>query len=111
MQLEIEDLSTSRLRRLTDRTTGFLVDLSFEEERLQKERSDARPSFGDSTRTKIRITVRSRKSRDRRREEAIKHARNILMSFRSYLMAEEESTPSIDALTRAKRILAPWLTR
>ena len=111
VQLEIEDLSTSRLRRLTDRTTGLLVDLSFEEERLQKERSDARPSSGDSTRTKIRITVRSRKSRDRRREEAIKHARNILMSFRSYLMAEEESTPSTDALTRAKRILAPWLIR
>ena len=112
MQLVIEDLSTSRLRRLTDRCTGLLVDLSFEEEHLQKNRSGNQPPSGGSTRTKIQITVRSRKSRDRRREETIKHARNILMSFRSYLMAiEEESTPSIGALTRAKRMLAPWLTR
>ena len=110
--LEIEDFSVSRLRRLTDRASGFLVDISFEEERPQKEPSDDRPSSRGNTRTKIRITVRSRKSRDRRSEAAVAHARKILMSFRSYLMAvEEESVSSVGTLARAKRMLAPWLMR
>jgi len=37
-------------------------------------------------------------------------AREVLVSFRSYLIAsEEESVSSSGVLTRAKRMLAPWL--
>jgi diguanylate cyclase (GGDEF)-like protein len=112
VRLEIEDLTISRLRRMTDRTSAFLVDIAFEEERLQKDRSDAGLLSGGATRTKIHVTISSRKSRDRRREEVMARARGILMSVRSYLMAvEEESTPTSGALLRAKKILTPWLTR
>ncbi len=39
VRLEIEDKPTSRLRRLTDRPVAFWIDLSFQEERLQKDRA------------------------------------------------------------------------
>jgi hypothetical protein len=109
VRLEIEDLSLSRLRRLTDRGAAFLVDLSFEEELLQgNSRSDGLSS-GSTTRTKIYVTVSTRKDRDRRREAALARAREVLASFRSYLMAvEAASTPSAGVLTRAKRALTPW---
>jgi diguanylate cyclase (GGDEF)-like protein len=109
VRLEIEDLSLSRLRRMTDRTSAFLMDLVFEEERLQKDQTD--PSSG-TTRTRIHVTISTRKSRDRRREEITNRARGILMSVRSYLMAsEEEPESSSGALLRAKKMLAPWLMR
>ena len=62
VRLEIEDRSASRLRRLTDRGTAFLVDLSFEEERLQNNRwGDTSPTDGGTTRTKIKITLSTAK--------------------------------------------------
>jgi len=113
VRLEIEDKPAGRFRRLTDRSLSFSVELAFEEQRLHKERRDGvRASHGTTTRTKIRITVSPRRNRDRRCDDAMARAKDVLMSFRSYLMAsEEESSLPIGALTRAKRILAPWLVR
>ena len=52
------------------------------------------------------------KDRDRRRRDVSERAREVLVSFRSYLMAtEEEPVAPQGALRRAKRILAPWMTR
>jgi diguanylate cyclase (GGDEF)-like protein len=111
VRLEMEDKQTSRFRRLTDRPVLFWIDLSFEEERLQKDRGgNGWSPDGGATRTRIRVTVSPRRNRDRRRNDVLARAREVLASFRSYLMAsEEESAPDADTLTRAKRPLAPWL--
>jgi hypothetical protein len=98
---------------LTDRSVAFVVDLSFEEEQLRKENAGDSVNVGPSTtRTRIHISVSPRRNRDRRHNDVMAHARDVLKSFRSYLMASEEGPPPEGgAMTRAKRLLAPWLTR
>ncbi len=110
IRLEIDDVPHSRLRRFTDRPVSFGVELRFEEERFQKDAGDS--SSSGVLRTKIRVSIGPMKDRDRRRRDVSERAREVLVSFRSYLMAtEEEPIPSQGALRRAKRILAPWMTR
>ncbi len=110
VRLEIDDKHPGRLRRLTDRPVTFCVDLRFEEERIHKDPTD--PSSGGLLRTKIQFSISTRKNRDRRRNDVSNRARQVLVSFRSYLMAsEEEGRPQKGALRRAKRILTPWLAR
>jgi diguanylate cyclase (GGDEF)-like protein len=111
VRLEIEDKPTSRLRRLTDRPVRFRVDVAFEEDRLRNDRDGEAPNLSDgATRTKIRVAVSPHRSRNRRHEEVMARARQLLMSFRSYLMAsEDEYEAPPDALTRAKQMLVPWL--
>ncbi len=113
VRLEIEDKPTSRLRRLTDRPVVYSIELLFEEEVVQKKRTVGNQSLDHgATRTKIHITVHSRKNRDRRRNNTAVRLRQVLASFRSYLMAyEDESTLPAGALTRVKRALAPWLQK
>jgi diguanylate cyclase (GGDEF)-like protein len=109
--LEIVDQNPSRLRRLTDRSVVFHLDLRFEEERFQKEEGE---NAGYMVRTRIRVAIHPRKDRDRRRSDVNERARQVIVSFRSYLMAvndEEAAAPAQGALVRAKRILTPWLAR
>lgn len=111
--LEIDHQPAGRIRRLTDRSTALHVELLFEEERLQTDDDpEARSSSSKPTRTKIRIIVGPRTDRNRRREDVTTQAREVLSSFRSYLMAAEEWTvPSAGRWKRIKRIIAPWLAR
>jgi hypothetical protein len=110
IRLEIDDGHPSRLRRLTDRPVTFGVDLRFEEERFRKDGNDL--SSAAVVRTKIRLSISPRKNRDRRRRDVFDRAREVLVSFRSYLMAtEEEPLPPQGVLRRAKRILVPWMTK
>ena len=99
------------MRRLTDRPVSFRVHLRFEEERLQKGEEHS-PLGGGTLRTKIRVAIAPRRNRDRRRADVTDRARQVLASFRSYLMAsEEEATPSRGVLTSVKRLLGPWLEK
>lgn len=113
VRLEIDDKPGSRFRRLADRSLSFVVELAFEEQRLNKKnhKEGSQASHGSTTRTKIRITVSPRRNRDRRGEDVMARAQDVLTSFRSYLMASEEETLPVGAFTRAKRILAPWLVK
>ncbi|MEN6405298.1 MAG: diguanylate cyclase [Thermoguttaceae bacterium] len=115
VRLEIEyRTGNGRFRRFADRTTAFTVEVAFEEERLQRDRRDehAKSLDAGTTRTRMRVIVSPRRGRDRRRHDVMDLARDVLVSFRSYLMAyEDESTTLAGALTRAKRALAPWLSR
>lgn len=108
--LEIDD-SVQLTRRRSDRPMTFAVELSFEEEQLEKAAS---PGMAARTfsRTKIHVTITPRKNRDRRRNDVDERAREVLASFRSYLMATVgDAMPSKGVLRRAKSILAPWLTQ
>ena len=109
VQLEIVDRPATGLRRLTDRAVCFRMDLCIEEEQVQSDRTAAGQSPG--TRTRIRVAVSPRKDRDRRRKDMVSRAKEVLMSFRSYLMATEQDCGlPTDAISRVKRVLAPWLT-
>ena len=60
----------------------------------------------------MHLVITPRRGRNRRHHDAMDLARDVLVSFRSYLMAyEEEPSPLSGALTRARRILTPWLSR
>ena len=109
MRLEIEDKPATGLRRLTDRSVGFWFDLTFDEEQTRKDRGGATPSLdGGTTRTRIHVAVTPRRNRDRRRADVMARARQVLMSFRSYLMAsEDDGGPQSGVLTRAKQTLTP----
>ena len=65
---------------------------------------------GGATRTKIKITISTRETRNRRQSDVMTNAREILISFRSYLMASEcDLSPSSSVMNRVKRMLTPWL--
>lgn len=108
IQLELDDKPANYLRRLTDRPTTFLLDLWFEEEYLPDRRDDAMMT-PVATRTKIKVILGLRDKRNRRHADVTDRAREILISFRSYLIATDD-TPheSIGMLSRMKSILTPW---
>ena len=109
VELEIDDRHPGRLRRLTDRPMTFRLDLRFEEQRQQKDIEEGAVAAG--VRTKVVIVVSPVRNRDRRRNDVALRARQVLASFRSYLMAvpEDEEPPSPPgAFDRARRILTPW---
>jgi diguanylate cyclase (GGDEF)-like protein/PAS domain S-box-containing protein len=112
VRIEIDDTQAGRLRRFTDRPVTFQMDVKLAEERTSRESG---PGSGEGvTRTRIQVSVKLRKHRDRRRTDLNDRARQVLASFKAYLMAnelEESETTNPSALGRAKRILAPWLNR
>ena len=102
VQMEISDRRPGRIRRLTDRPAMLCLDVQMEEE---PPASEAGP-----TRTKIKVTVSTRQTRNRRQSEVIAHARELLISFRSYLMATEyDLSPPSAVVNRVKRMFTPWL--
>ncbi len=104
VRMEINDRPSGRIRRLTDRPSTFCLDLQMEEEAPSTE--------AGTTRTKIKVTVSTRGSRNRRQSELMTRARELLISFRSYLMAAEcDVSPSSDVMNRVKRMFTPWLAR
>ena len=88
--LEIGDRQLSLLRRLTDRPVTFCLHLRFEEERLETEKTEETKDLGRKLRTRIEVTITTRRNRDRRRSDVVDRGRQVLASFRSYLMANEQ---------------------
>jgi diguanylate cyclase (GGDEF)-like protein len=107
VQLEIEEKRQGGFRRLTDRPVMFHLQIGFEEQRLKREDD---PTSDGVTRTKIQVGISVRKNRDRRREDVFDRARDMLASFRSYLMATEEEAPPAGPISKAKRFF-PWLNK
>jgi len=108
IRLQIGDGQGGWMRRITDRAVDFIVQLKFEEERYQKDTSE--PGSNSTARTRIQVEINPKKARDRRRADLQNRAREVLVSFRSYLMATEVETEN-DAgmLDKVKRILTPWM--
>lgn len=110
VKLEIDDRA-GKMRRRSDRSMTFAIELRFEEEQFQKISSEGVGGPAVS-RTRIHAGVSPCKKRDRRRADVDDRAREVLASFRSYLMATSEAPPTTKGvLSRASRILAPWLTK
>jgi len=87
--LEIAGQNLPMMRRSSDRPTPFLVELDLEE--IQQD-SDAR-SAGTELRTVVHVTIRPKRQRDRRRNGAGERARQMFVSLKSYLMAQDYAEP------------------
>jgi len=114
IQLEIAEECESYLRRLTDRPVTFQLDLRFEEQRLRRERGNSEVEANGVLRTRIFVSITPRKARDRRRADVAERAQQVLISFRSYLMAtsEDQDSPTPEGtLVKMKQVLLPWLNK
>ncbi len=121
VRMEIIDGYQGPMRRRADRPMAFAVELQFSEERVCKQRGDESSAETSSTcaasadgvaRTKIQLSVRPKKNRDRRRTDLDSRVREVVVSFRSYLMAVEADTePRCETQTAKRRFLTPWLKK
>jgi diguanylate cyclase (GGDEF)-like protein/PAS domain S-box-containing protein len=93
VQLLVEDAPRGRARRSGDRPTAFCVEANFDEQQVQK-KGEKTPAASGFIRTRVHVVIVPKKSRDRRREEAYNRAKEVLVSFRSYLMANHEDAGS-----------------
>lgn len=89
--IAIEVTSSESLigRRATDRPTPFHMDLQLEESLGGTDPRSRRYSH-----TKIHVTIRPARGRDRRQSNMLDMARRLLGSLKSYLIAQEVESPS-----------------
>src|SRR5262249_42837210 len=98
LHLAITDNRADINRRSADRPVTFLIALTLSQHRT--ERNNA-PGFAAGTyiETRLDVTIRPRRDRDRRREATVEKARRLLGSLKSYLMAREtDSEAAADAV-------------
>jgi diguanylate cyclase (GGDEF)-like protein/putative nucleotidyltransferase with HDIG domain/PAS domain S-box-containing protein len=88
LRLELSDGGQGQNRRLGDRAQEFSIDLQFQEEHVEKSNSQGFAA-GSYVQTKVVVTIRPRRDRDRRRDATTDKARQLLGSLKSYLMAKE----------------------
>ncbi len=103
-----------RRRRSSDRPTTFIISLRFEEcrEEIEQQPCGTRPPVGRLPKTKIHFCIRPKKSRDRRHADVLDQAREILVSFRSYLMATDTQHQKEDHVKRqARQFWGSWRSR
>jgi len=88
--LQIDGKNSPMVRRNTDRSTPFVVELRFEETRLGSERQTGT----DALRTLVHVNIRPKRHRDRRRCNMDERAQDLLFSLKSYLMAHDFFEPT-----------------
>jgi hypothetical protein len=89
--VKIEGGGVANMRRLGDRDVPFVIDLQFET-------LPGAPSARGvgSSRTLVKVSIRPQRSRDRRQRDVLERARQLLVSLKSYLVAQEH-VPEPDA--------------
>ncbi len=105
VQLQIDELRPGGFRRLTDRPATFQMQITFEEYRRGKTTDD--PGV---TRTRMHVCIAVRRNRDRRRSDLSAKARDILTSFRSYLMASSDEDAAVENDRKPWRFF-PWMSK
>jgi len=114
--LLIDGYNTPLLRRWNDRAVPLVIELTLRE---CKTPNSGRQE-GSYQRTAINVVIRLKRQRDRRRHDAAERARQLVISMKSYLMAQEavedEEQPveiADDAnqglANNAKQVLSHWL--
>ena len=88
MTLRIGSEPSVLLRRQTDHGAAFLINVRLDEKRT-KPPANAKFATGGPIQTRIFITVRPERARDRRQADAVQLARQLVLSLRAYLMATE----------------------
>ncbi|NUQ62126.1 MAG: diguanylate cyclase [Pirellulales bacterium] len=111
IQLELSDEQPGRFRRRSDRPVAFSMDVRLQEEQMEQAARQG-GAGGSVSRTRIQVTITPKKNRDRRRGDVDERAREVLTSFRSYLMATQDEAAGEDGvLRRFGRALTPWLPK
>lgn len=83
--IRINSREVSTNRRINDRTIELLMEVVLE----QVEMRPASSRGSTQSQTKMHVTFRAAKARDRRVVNVIQQATSLLISFRSYLVAQE----------------------
>jgi hypothetical protein len=96
--LKIEGSDTPLSRRSSDRPVSFVVEMHFTEKKVATKDADGKDR-GAFIRTFVDVVIRPRRNRDRRLRDTDQRAVQILVSIKSYLMAQE--LHEIDDRTRA----------
>lgn len=89
IRLETTDQSAIELRRRDDRPIAFIVDIKFQQERLERSNTHGFAA-GSYVQTKALVAISPRRARDRRLGQSTERARMMLASLKSYLMARED---------------------
>jgi diguanylate cyclase (GGDEF)-like protein/PAS domain S-box-containing protein len=87
--LEVTDQITSNNRRRTDRSVTFVIEMQFSQRHVERTNMQGLAA-GKYLETRIDVTIRPRRERDRRRDTTVNKARQLLGSLKSYLMAQED---------------------
>ncbi|MDA1050293.1 MAG: diguanylate cyclase [Planctomycetota bacterium] len=113
--LKIDETHSALAKLGSDRSVPFVMELTFDE---------AGGGTGPrgvvlQQRTIIQVAIRPRRHRDRRRRDMLERARQLLVSLKSYLMAQEymEDPPEPEFedsqdqfLKKSKKFLSYWLS-
>ncbi len=83
--LKLDGSLSDAFRRQDDRPVPFVIEMGFDEARIEKDGLEGPGNL----RTKIRVAIRPSRNRDRRRKHVVDRARKLLSSLKSYLMAHE----------------------
>jgi len=111
LEMQIDGQKSGLWRRSTDRMVPFGVEIHFVQKR---ESSEIDAKFQDTSKpsqTRLAVSIRPRRDRDRRREQATHQARRLLSSLKSYLMAREVGPDEQDVLVRARKAISPLLKK
>jgi hypothetical protein len=87
--LEIAGKNLPLIRRSTDRPSAFLVELILKEVIDDHDQRTA----GAELRTVVQVIIRPKRQRDRRRDTTDERARQLFLSLKSYLMAQDYWEP------------------
>jgi hypothetical protein len=64
---------------------------------------------GGRSRTLVHVVIRPQRARDRRQRDALERARQLLISLKAYLVAQEvDSLQGATAPDDAQKTVAPW---
>lgn len=89
VELEISSSKVTCDRRKGDRNIDYRIELKFSEQRVMRT-NNLGFAAGEYTSTNIEVSVRPRRSSNRRSSDVADRAQMILQSVKAYLMAKEE---------------------
>jgi diguanylate cyclase (GGDEF)-like protein/PAS domain S-box-containing protein len=108
INLQIDMEAERNGRRRSDHKVPFTVELTISEQNVPLYGDDARVT--NLTRTRIRVTIRLKRDRDRRYANVAQAFAVILSALQSYLMTSQEAEPDEPGSTcRPANVLTPWL--
>ncbi len=93
VQLAVHSGTPKRLRRRADRPIAFHMEVTLDEEPVARASNETGNTW---MQTRVHVRIAPERNRERRRDEVAQRARQILMSFRSYLMASQNEEPRED---------------
>lgn len=88
VEMEISTEQMGLHRRSADRPMPFRIEMEFSEQRFER-KNNVGLAAGSYALTVAKVTIRPRRSRNRRKHELEDRARLILQSLKGYLMAQE----------------------